>query len=99
MTAKKETVKPHALLIGEGNSVALTGCNMRWVKDTAQRLGVPIIRASAHKHFVRADLFLDAMWRIGAETPANQGDSPTIVDCADPAAAVRAMLRKRRAAR
>jgi hypothetical protein len=70
---------------------------MRWCCDTAQRLGVPILKPSKHKRFIRADLFLEALERSSVGTNDTQCESSAVVDCADPAAAVRALLGKKRA--
>lgn len=84
------------MLITEGNALQVTGNSFRWCKDTAIRLRVPILKPSRHKHAIRADLFIEALERADTETPAKQGDFPALVDCGDPAAAVRAMLGKKR---
>lgn len=84
------------VLIGPKNCEAATGFPWRWVRDTSARLGVPFVGAG-QKRAVRADLFVAALER-SEPLPANdeQSDLPALAHAADPAAAVRALLKKKR---
>ena len=93
----KPSLTALALIITEKNAEALTGWTFRYCCDVAQRRGVPIIRVSAHKSAIRADLFLAALEAVNVTTGDVQGETPAIVDCGDPAEAVRRMLGKKRA--
>ncbi len=96
----KPAVTALALLITEQNATAVVGWPFRYCRETAQRLGVPILRASAHKSAIRADLFLAALEKANVPVNGTCDKRPeVVVDCADPAEAVRQMLGKRRANR
>jgi len=91
-------LKPLPLLVGPRNAEAVTGFPWRWCRDRAVALRVPFLGAG-QKRALRADLFIAALERSGVTPPESDTASPAVVDCGDPAATVRAMLGKRRAAR
>jgi len=75
------------VVIGPGNALAATGWPWRHVRDHAEALGVPFVGAG-RKRGVRADLFLAALERQGAQ--------PATPDAVDQAEQLRARLGKRR---
>ena len=86
-----------ALLITEANAPALTGWSFRYCCEVAQRRGVPILRVSSKKFAIRADAFMASLERSNITSGDAHGELPAIVDCGDPAEAVRRMLGKKRA--
>jgi hypothetical protein len=98
MTDRKDSVKVMPLVLTEANAPAVTGWSFRYCCDVAQRRGVPIIRVSAHKSAIRADLFIAALERGNVTSSDVQGETPALADCGDPAAAVRALIGKKRVA-
>jgi hypothetical protein len=74
--SQKPVAAPVPLLLGELNAEAVVGRSWRWVKDTANALGVPVYR---HR-LVDAERFLAAL-RAEAESsdggPANDEQSGT----------------------
>ena len=91
------TVLP--LLVSLANCQPVLGLPWRNVLRTAKRLGVPHV-TSGRKWAIRYDLLLAALERGGVASADLENESaPVVIDCADPAEAVRQMLGKRRAAR
>ena len=90
-------VKAVAVLIGPKNCEATTGFPWRWVRDTSARLGVPFVGAG-QKRAVRADLFVAALEQRPIDPANDEHGENAALDPQDPAAAVRAMLGKKRSA-
>jgi hypothetical protein len=82
------------IVIGPANCLAATGWPWRWIRDTAPRLGVPLL-VVGRKQGVRADLLLAALERAGAT--ATSAEQP--MAHADPAEAIRRSLGLRRVAK
>lgn len=63
-------------LIGPRNCEAFIGQPWRWVRDTARRLGVPVLTVGG-KSFVRAPEMLAALEREAASQPVQAIDCDT----------------------
>ena len=58
------TIAP--ITIGPGNAVGMTGVSWRWLRDNAERLGVPIWRVGG-KSMIPAAPLLRALERVAAQ--------------------------------
>lgn len=70
------------LLLGPANCESAVGLPWRAVRDHAPLLGVPII-GTGRKRCVRADLFIEALERRGADLPSVAKVEPEPVDAAE----------------
>lgn len=61
------------LTIGPGNAVGMTGVSWRWLRDNAERLGVPIWRVGG-KSMIPAAPLLRALEREAAQEPRELTD-------------------------